>query len=297
MVISGNETKLDFTIDERELYLLGFEIIRKDRKINGRNGGGVCFYVRSNLNYKTREDLSTENLEWLALEITRPRSRPFLVATWYRPPDSPVSLFNEFEELVNKVDAGNWEFFLLGDLKVDLMVDTTSANAVKLKYVYDIYGLDQLITEPTRITLSSRSLIDLCITNTPTKVAKSGVVHIAISDHALIYMTYKVQHERAGTIIIKTRQMKNFHKASFLRDLQEKAWSDVETQNNPNDMWSMWKDMLMQAIDKHAPLKTKRAGIKKSPWITDHLRREMRRRDFLKKESSFGRLPFGLGSI
>ena len=80
------------------------------------------------------------------------------------------------------------------------MVDTTSANAGKLKQIFDIYGFDQLITEPTRITLSSRSLIDLCITNTPTKVTKFGVVHLAISDHALIYMTYKVQHERAGTI-------------------------------------------------------------------------------------------------
>lgn len=96
-ILSINETKLDFTIDDSELYLPGFEIIRKDRKINGRNGGGVRFHVRSNLNYKTREDLSTENLEWFTLEISRPRSRPFLVATWSRPPDSHVSLFNEFE--------------------------------------------------------------------------------------------------------------------------------------------------------------------------------------------------------
>ena len=57
----------------------------------------------------------------------------------------------------------------------------------------------------------------------------------------------------------------------------------------------MWKDMLMQAIDKHAPLKTKRAGNKKSPWSTDHLRHEMHRRDFL-RESSFEGFPFGLGS-
>ena len=107
-------------------------------------------------------------------------------------------------------------------------------------------------------------------------------------------MTYKVQHERAGTTVIKTRQMKNFHKASFLRDLQEKAWSDVETLNDPNDMWSMWKDMLMQAIDKYAPQKTKRAGNKKSPWITDHLRREMHRREFLKKKAILA-APLWLG--
>ena len=82
--------------------------------------------------------------------------------------------------------------------------------------------MDQLITEPTRITLSSRSLIDLCITNTPTKVAKFGVAHLAITDHALIYMTYKVQHERAGIIIIKTRQMKTLHQATILEKINEK---------------------------------------------------------------------------
>ena len=58
--------------------------------------------------------------------------------------------------------------------------------------------------------------------------------------------------------------MKNFHKSGYLRDLQQKAWSDVETlPPDPNDMWSMWKDMLMQSIDKHAPLKSKRVGNKK----------------------------------
>ena len=89
------------------------------------------------------------------------------MATWYRPPDSPVSLFNEFEELVNKVDAGNWEFFLLGDINVDLMVDTTSANAVKLKYIFDIYGLDQLITEVTYHV--SQSEVQPTVTNSKFK--------------------------------------------------------------------------------------------------------------------------------
>ena len=85
-LLTINETKLDLTIDDTELYLPGFELIRKDSVRNGRNGGGVCFYVRCNLNYKIRDDLSSENLELLVLEIPRPRSRPFLVDTWYRPP-------------------------------------------------------------------------------------------------------------------------------------------------------------------------------------------------------------------
>lgn len=54
-----NETKLDLTIDDAELYLPGYELIREDRVRNGRNGCRVCFYVRCNLNYKTRDDLSS----------------------------------------------------------------------------------------------------------------------------------------------------------------------------------------------------------------------------------------------
>ena len=50
-ILSINETKLDSTIKDSEVYLPGFEITRKDRKVNGRNGGGICMYVRCNLNY------------------------------------------------------------------------------------------------------------------------------------------------------------------------------------------------------------------------------------------------------
>ena len=131
--------------------------------------------------------------------------------------------------------------------------------------------------------MNSCMLIDHCITNSPDKIAKYGAVHLAISDHALIYITYKAKH--SGATIIQTRHMKNFHKSSYLRDLQQKAGSDIETLNDPNDIWSMWKDLLMQSIDKYAPLKSKRVGNKKALWITDHLRREMHKRDFLKKKA------------
>ena len=61
-IISINETKLDSTINDNEVYIPGYEIVRKDRKINGRHGGGICIYVRCNLNYKIREDLSSDQL-------------------------------------------------------------------------------------------------------------------------------------------------------------------------------------------------------------------------------------------
>ena len=44
-LLSINETKLELTIDDAELYLPGYELISKDRVRNGRNGGGVCLFL------------------------------------------------------------------------------------------------------------------------------------------------------------------------------------------------------------------------------------------------------------
>ena len=49
-------------------------------------------------------------------------------------------------------------------------------NACTLMSITDIYGLQQLITKPTRITPTSATLIDVIYTNCPDKVECSGFV-------------------------------------------------------------------------------------------------------------------------
>ena len=53
-LIAFNETRLDQSISDGLINLNGYEVIRKDRS---RNGGGVCIYIRSSINYKIRSDL------------------------------------------------------------------------------------------------------------------------------------------------------------------------------------------------------------------------------------------------
>jgi hypothetical protein len=55
--------------------------------------------------------------------------------------------------------------------------------------IMDIYQLEQIITEPTRVTIDTLSLIDVFITNIPSqKVKYSGVIRLGISDHYMIYV-------------------------------------------------------------------------------------------------------------
>ena len=77
------------------------------------------------------------------------------------PPDSPVNHFAEFETMIGALDAKNLEYFLLGDINVDFTPTANSSGKNVLTELLDIYGLYQLIEEPTRTTEKSTSMIDL----------------------------------------------------------------------------------------------------------------------------------------
>ena len=89
-------------------------------------------------------------------------------------------------------------------------------------YLIYIYGLNQMIFEPTRITLKSCTLIDLSVYNqfSRKKMLTSGVVHLGISDHSLVFMTIKIRYERVGTHrTIESRDYKNIDSDKFLNNL------------------------------------------------------------------------------
>ena len=171
-ILAINETKLDSSIGDTEISLIpGFEVVRRDRPVNGRCGGGVCIYLRNNINYHIRHDLSDNELECLVIEITRLHSRPFLVSTWYRPPSSSQDIFSRFEILADKIDSENNNFYLLGDLNCDMLHNRSDYHILSnLRNIFDIYGMSQMISEPTRITSTSRTLIILTFVILPKKL-------------------------------------------------------------------------------------------------------------------------------
>ena len=162
-------------------------MVRRDRSAcsaNGKTYGGVCFYVRSRINFSPCLDLSGHQLENLCIEIRKPSSKPFIVSTWYRPPDLTNDKFSYFESFIGRLDSENVEYYLLGDLNCDLGASVLDHNSRSLTDIADLYGMHQLINEHTRITESSTTIIDHIFTYAPDKVIFSGVSHVGISDHA-----------------------------------------------------------------------------------------------------------------
>ena len=141
-----------------------YQIVRRDRKHGASDDdtesrGRVCFYVRNNINFSPRLDLSIDQLENVCIEIRNPSSKPFLVMTWYRPPNSTIDKLHLFENLIGRLDSENVEYYLLGDVNCNMGASVFDHETKVLSSIADLYSLHQLIQEPTRITESSSTMM------------------------------------------------------------------------------------------------------------------------------------------
>ena len=74
------------------------------------------------------------------------------------------------------------------------------------------FDLTQLIKEPTRITDSARTLIDLIMVNNEHRIVKSGVVPVPLSDHYLVFCIIKVGVlNKSKPRLIEYRSYTNFN--------------------------------------------------------------------------------------
>ena len=81
----------------------------------------MVLYISESLSYIDRNDLVPDSLEMLCAEIIRPFSKSFFVCTWYRLPNSDMSLFNEYDVFLQKCESGNKELIVIGDINCDVM--------------------------------------------------------------------------------------------------------------------------------------------------------------------------------
>jgi len=151
--------------------------------------------------------------------------------------------------------------------------------------LYEEYQYTQTISSPTRITETTSSLIDHVITNTPQHIIKSGVSHLGISDHSLIFTVRRLAQPRGLPRIVESRRFNNFNEEDFLEDMRKNPWDMMDIVDDPNEKLYIWQIMFLEVLDKHAPLRKKRVRNCEAPWLTPQLKQEMFCRNHLKKQA------------
>ena len=125
----------------------------------------ILVYLRDTISFSKRNDLTPNSLEIICLEIKKPHNKSSLVCVWYRPPNSNTFLFTDFETFLSKCGLENYELLIMGDLNCDISKTPQDPNTRKLLFSFSLYQFDQLINEPTRVTRTSATMIDLFFAN------------------------------------------------------------------------------------------------------------------------------------
>ena len=97
---------------------------------------------------------------------------------------------------------------LLGDFNCHLQgTDSKTGSEIqpktaRLLTLFQLFGMQNIVNQPTKITLGSSTLIDLIVTTKPNLINRKGVVPLGLSDHCLIYATLNLKLNRPPLNVI-----------------------------------------------------------------------------------------------
>ena len=152
------ETWLDGSIDDIEVAIQGYHVYRLDCN---RHGGGILIFVKNlfscSVVFKGDPDFE---LIIISVNTSVHPSPDFCIALFYRPPGSDNSILDTlFSSLCNIYLSLPPKSLLIGDFNINFLC--SSSLYYKLLSVVSSFNLTQIVTEPTRISKTTSTLIDL----------------------------------------------------------------------------------------------------------------------------------------
>ena len=265
--ITVTETWLSADVLDRELYLPGYTIIRRDRN---RHGGGVAIYVSTSVSFRSLVD-PCPNLELIALEFTL-KSQLYTLGVIYRPTNANTDCLSNLYNYVNSMRHQNRSNLILcGDFNINVSSTSalTCASTNLFNQLCTDFCLSQVISQPTRVTSTSSTTIDLVLLSSPESLISSNVLSpIGSSDHNSISIKLKLP---AGFRASErpTRTIWLYGKANIC--LSKQLLSNLPLINESDDIdefWKRWSTHFMSVMQKCIPKRIVPVD-QPTPWI-DH---------------------------
>ena len=295
---------MDYTVPQNFIVPEGYCIVRKDRSENFKqkygkaNGGGIAILHQSNIKIK-KKPIADEDDETLWIEVTM--KRKILLGVSYRAAYTDLLTEKEGSSKLNKmletahVISNN--VIYLGDLNCDYKNKNPDKETQILTETCSAYGMNQLITTPTRITEDCKSTIDHIWTDLNKSLIKESGTCIGISDHLATYATLDFKPSKTPCELPKIKRNWRNYKVSEFRDtlISTIKRSNIEDSINRKDVNKSHDELIgaiQQSLNQHAPLKEFNVKSKKTstiPWFNKQIEdKKEEKNNYLKLFYKFG---------
>ncbi len=268
----------------------GYHFIYKNRKANSR--GGVAMYIKEGIQFVNRGDLEIHcdsEFESLIIEATFSNSN-VIVAELYRVPNTSESLsLDRFDQVVSNLSLTNKSVILATDQNFDYLKVEQHQHTSDLLNNFFAAGMFPTITQATRITPTTSTLIDNIYVNFQNKLEtiRSGIICSDISDHFPIFMFYGRKGKlKKEPITFTSRHMNDDILAEINNRLGSIDWSYL-LPLHIHQACSNLTDHITSVLDSVAPLRTTTIYPKQqilNPWMSIGLMKSSKTLDTLYRE-------------
>ena len=267
------ETKLDDSFPIDQFSISNFICHRKDRT---SHGGGLIFYVRSDIPQYRRCDIENivdslmTGLAIVVLEIILNSKERWLYVLGYKPPNVKSNdMLNAFNILCDKLLNESQNIVIWGDYNYDFLKQNDLSNACVS------FDLHNIIKGPACSMTQRDTLLDLCLVTQPERFKKSLNLECWLSDcHNLICVTTKLTVPKASQNVIRYRSFKKFVDQYYIYDLHMLSeYMEVLYCDDLSVAMQTFSETLSKVIDHHAPLKVKRVHGKQVPYMNSEWRK------------------------
>ena len=270
------ETFLTTSVSDDILRIQNYTLVRRDRPTHG---GGLAAYVRDHL--RARIVKADSQVEMLMLEVSGQRSKVLLGGV-YRPPGTPVQFWQDLTNALDTVISTlpTSPLVLVGDFNVDVSSrDSPQLNS--LLHLCNSFDIKNQVDSPTRIgPQGSQTTLDLALVGDD-HVNSCVVVPCTISDHFALALDLRLTTSCTPTVR-RGRNIARIDMGQFAHHLLNSDLENFCFARTEDEMWDMWLEKLVAALNTHAPIRLHRprAPTRKSfPWKTPALHDLVQRRD------------------
>lgn len=207
-----------------------------------------------------------------------------ILSVVYRSPTGDKVAFCSFmEKLLPLNRSTNETCVIMGDVNVNMITD--EGMSLELKTLFSWYGCSNYITIPTRVTINSDTLLDICVLNLNECDVKSGVLIADVSDHlpqfCLIPEDLDKQNKDSKQLfrrIIRQNTLEQFR--CLLRSV---GWQEIHNETDINVAFALFLRNVLACYDLALPLQPAASGKKynktRKPWVDKDLYKHTKKKD------------------
>ena len=227
--------------------------------------------MKTDLLAHRRPDLEPLNSEILVCDFVSPNSFKITFCLCYRPLNS--SLFMDyFECVLANLGETTGRISIAGDFNIptidwEYVIDlSSSTDGVKFCNLINSHFLTQVVKELTRISHSSKTILDLVFYNYPEEIFDVNAVEDFSSDHPAVSFSMLTKLKRLNKSGRTVYNLKKADLSGLKSTLRNLSWDIVFVDNDIDASTACWYDMFLSYVDYFVP-KVVIRDANRPPWI------------------------------